>query len=68
MLWMVLLGGRSRSEEDVVGDPRIRNSSHSAATLLSRVLGAKWGTRATAGTVYPILGYGVPVTNACTTL
>ena len=33
MLWMVLLGGRSRSEEDVVGDPRIRNSSHSAAHL-----------------------------------
>ena len=27
--------GRSRSEEkDVVGDPRIRNSSHSAAHLL----------------------------------
>ena len=33
MLWMVLLGGRIRSEEDVVGDPRIRNSSHSAAHL-----------------------------------
>ena len=45
MLWMVLLGGRSRSEEDVVGDPRIRNSSHSAAHLLSRVLGAKVGVR-----------------------
>ena len=34
MLWMVLLGGKIRSEEkDVVGDPRIRNSSHSAAHL-----------------------------------
>ena len=37
------VGGRIRSEEDVVGDPRIRNSSHSAAHLSSRVLGAKWG-------------------------
>ena len=27
------IGRKSRSEEDVVGDPRIRNSSHSAANL-----------------------------------
>ena len=69
MLWMVLLGGRIRSEEDVVGDPRIRNSSHSAAHL------SKQGARCKVGVREPPLGRFirswdtvVPVANACTIL
>ena len=60
MLWMVLSRGRSRSEEkDVVEDPRIRNSSHGAAHLISRVLGNKVEVQEQPlGRFYPILGYG----------